>query len=51
MELKVKKPLSTSRRHAGSVEVELHSFLTSTPDGDEWPIAISPVSIEQCGSG
>ena len=33
--VKVKVSLSTPSRHIG-VEVYLHSFLTSTPHGDEW---------------
>jgi hypothetical protein len=31
-----KKSLSTVWRHTGTVEIQLHSFITSALSGDEW---------------
>jgi hypothetical protein len=36
VKVKAKVSLSTIRRHMGEVQVYLHSFLTSAPDGGEW---------------
>jgi hypothetical protein len=32
-------PASMPRRDIGEAELQLHSFLASTADGDEWPIS------------
>jgi hypothetical protein len=44
--MQVKSPLSTPWRRMGGVELKLHSFLASAPDGGEWstsrPVRFTP---------
>jgi len=46
------KSIHTHRRHVGGVVVEIHSFLTSAMDEDQWSASLSsPAALFAVGGG